>query len=323
MTVPKFPKPDEIGPWSEDKLDLLEKYLRAYSIIMNSQKEKGYFTKYHYIDAFAGAVVATAKNYDDPDITRFIEGSPLRALQVKPPFDVYWFIEMQAKRSTKLTELQADHSDRDIRVRKGDCNAILRNEVIPEVNRASKQRGVVFLDPYGLQVRWATMVALAQAGTFDVFVNFSTMGITRLLERNRKPDEKTRERISQVMGDSGWIDLLYSQSSSFLEAPATNRGVLRANWLADQYAKQVGTLFEHVSAPPLLMRNTRNAPIYSLFLASHNETAVKRIFNSVTEKYNREKSGQQLVKRKVGIPSNKDNPQDTLQRSFEFSEEDE
>lgn len=32
---------DVIGKWSEEKLDLLAKYLKAYSVIMNEQKKVG------------------------------------------------------------------------------------------------------------------------------------------------------------------------------------------------------------------------------------------------------------------------------------------
>ena len=93
--------PDEIGPWSQEKLDLLEKYLGAYSVIMNSQRS--WLKKYHYIDAFAGSVrpkpKGTAKGAAkqttgllwgpesapvievDADVEEYIEGSPLRALK--------------------------------------------------------------------------------------------------------------------------------------------------------------------------------------------------------------------------------------------------
>lgn len=43
-------KGDVIGKWSEDKLQLLEKYLKAYSDIMNSQKQE-WLKAYYYIDA--------------------------------------------------------------------------------------------------------------------------------------------------------------------------------------------------------------------------------------------------------------------------------
>jgi len=41
-----------IGAWSKDKLELLKKYLLAYSKIMNKQKAK-WLKACHYIDAFA------------------------------------------------------------------------------------------------------------------------------------------------------------------------------------------------------------------------------------------------------------------------------
>jgi three-Cys-motif partner protein len=52
---------DIIGKWSEEKLDLLEKYLKAYSVIMNRQKET-WLRAYYYIDAFAGSVRPKAKD---------------------------------------------------------------------------------------------------------------------------------------------------------------------------------------------------------------------------------------------------------------------
>jgi len=77
---------DTIGPWSEDKLDLLKKYLNAYTAIMHGQKwcQRGY----HYIDAFAGTGAPRAR-----DEERYIDGSPRVALTIQNPFYSYTFIE--------------------------------------------------------------------------------------------------------------------------------------------------------------------------------------------------------------------------------------
>ena len=45
-------KYDEIGYWSEIKLDILREYAQAYSRIMHAQR---LISRYIYIDAFAGA----------------------------------------------------------------------------------------------------------------------------------------------------------------------------------------------------------------------------------------------------------------------------
>lgn len=319
-------KQDEIGPWSEDKLELLAKYLHAYSVIMNGQKKKGNFTKYHYVDAFAGAVVAVAKKYvPDQQVTRYIEGSPLRALQTDPPFDVCWFIDVSARRSKKLAELQAANPHRDIRVRRGDCNVILRQEIIAEVTRASRQRGVVFLDPYGLQVEWGTMQALAKAVTLDVFVNFPIMGITRILKRDEMPDEEARDEISRIMGDSDWLGTLYQPSNQpdIWGIQAIERDVMQAAWLAEQYASRVGNLFQYVSKP-LIMYNTKKSPQYALFLASHKEVAVK-IVNEITDKYESERAKQEQTRPAPQAAKSKSartaTPQDNIQASFSFFDE--
>ncbi|MDF5709334.1 MAG: hypothetical protein PUP90_17125 [Nostoc sp. S4] len=52
---------DIIGRWSEEKLDLLAKYLKAYSTIMNEQK-KDWLRAYYYIDAFAGSIRGCLKS---------------------------------------------------------------------------------------------------------------------------------------------------------------------------------------------------------------------------------------------------------------------
>ena len=67
--------------------------------------------------------------------------------------------------------------------RKDDCNEVLCNEVATKITHASKQRGFVFLDPYGLQVAWDTILALSATRALDVFINFPIMGVKRLLKK--------------------------------------------------------------------------------------------------------------------------------------------
>lgn len=272
---------DIIGRWSEEKLELLEKYLRAYAIIMNKQKQ-GWLRAYHYIDAFAGSGQPRAK-----DENRYIAGSPLRALQTEPAFDSYWFVELSSWRVQQLRQLQNQFSGRQIIIKQGNCNEILRSDVIQQVTYASKQRGLVFVDPYGLQVEWETVKALARTKTFDVFVNFPLMAVTRLLKRNKPPTGQVEELLNRIMGNSEWIQQLYypSPQLTLFGEQLIIRDVMRAEWLARLYADQVSRLFKFVSKP-VIMTNSRNAPLYALFLASHNQTAMK-IANDIFAQYQR------------------------------------
>lgn len=63
-------KLDEIGYWSEIKLDIIRDYAKAYSIIFSVEKQSNF---YHvYIDAFAGAGVHLSKTTGQE-----VEGSPV------------------------------------------------------------------------------------------------------------------------------------------------------------------------------------------------------------------------------------------------------
>jgi three-Cys-motif partner protein len=76
------PKPvryDEVGQWSELKLEIIRKYATAYSSILTS---KGFH--HAYIDGFAGAGRHISKRTNE-----MIPGSPLNALSVEPPFEDY------------------------------------------------------------------------------------------------------------------------------------------------------------------------------------------------------------------------------------------
>jgi three-Cys-motif partner protein len=72
-------KYEEIGYWSEIKLDIVKKYAAAYSRILAAQKNLS--LQYIYIDAFAGAGMHLSKSTGE-----YVQGSPLNALLIRPPF---------------------------------------------------------------------------------------------------------------------------------------------------------------------------------------------------------------------------------------------
>lgn len=285
---------DIIGRWSEEKLDLLAQYLQAYSVIMSNQKTSNnptgrpWLKAYYYIDAFAGSVRPRAKK----DEERYIDGSPLRALQTEPRFDGYWFIDVSPRRVERIERLRAEFLDCVIEIRQGNCNEVLCNEIIPRLSHASKQRAFVFLDPYGLQVDWETVKELANTRTCDIFVNFSVMGVTRLLPRAQNPEPEVVEQLNKVMGSTTWITQIYREPAGTQldlfgnsAEPTSSRDTIQAEWLASLYTEQLRSLFPHVSRP-VLMQNSTNSVLYALCLASHNQTAIK-ITNEIFNRHER------------------------------------
>ena len=96
-------KIDEVGYWSELKLEIIKKYAAAYSTILTAQTAS---LEHHYIDAFAGAGVHIAKRTGE-----FIPGSPLNALNVHPPFKHHHLIDLDGDRVENLRKIAAERPD--------------------------------------------------------------------------------------------------------------------------------------------------------------------------------------------------------------------
>ncbi len=82
---------DEIGYWSEVKLDIVKNYAVAYSRILAAQKSPS--LHHTYIDAFAGSGMHISKSTGE-----FVPGSPLNALLIDPPFKEYHLIDWDNKK---------------------------------------------------------------------------------------------------------------------------------------------------------------------------------------------------------------------------------
>ena len=113
---------DEIGIWSELKLEIVEQYGAAYTKAFARNPR---LKKYH-IDGFSGAGVHVAKRTKAQ-----VEGSPARALKVQPPFDGYCFIDLNADKTDYLRAVCGDRKVADIYT--GDLNEYLTKTVLPEI----------------------------------------------------------------------------------------------------------------------------------------------------------------------------------------------
>ena len=266
--------------WSAEKLDILGEYLHAYTTIMRKQRET-WLRSFSYVDAFA----ATGTFYDK-DADEYKDGSPFVALRTEPSFDDFCFIELDADRLKRLSDrVSSECPSCMVEYCQGDANDVLTNVIARRITRANKRRGFVFLDPYGLEVDIDTVKALGNAGTFDVFINLSTMGITRLLDRNQAPSPNAQAILRRVFGDLKWVENQYVVEYDLFGERRVSRDALAPTQVAEAYIDQLKSSFEHFSRP-ILMRNSKNAPLYVLFMASQNRSAVK-ITNEICAKYER------------------------------------
>lgn len=276
-----------VGRWASDKLERLRKYLAAYTTIMQKQRwAKGYV----YVDAFAGSGRARIREshstdptndiFDlgrelrrDADARQVLDGSPRVALDIEPPFTHYVFIDRDPQRVKLLKSIEHEYKDRrKIFVRKGDCNTYLNNRLITNDKIDwRKWRGVVFLDPFGMQVPWTTIAGLARTKAMEVFLNFPVgMSIQRLLRRDGQFTPKQRGRLDEYFGDPGWFDEIYPKSPGLfgsVPSKAKDAEERLVNW----YRKRLENAFGHVSKPRLVL-NSHGGHLYFLIFAGPNAT---------------------------------------------------
>lgn len=267
-------KLDEIGYWSEVKLDIVKKYAKAYSTIMNAQPR---IKEHIYIDAFSGAGVHISKQTKE-----HILGSPLNALNIEPPFKEFHFIDLNGGKADALRKLCA--SSRNVRVYEGDCNKLLLTKIFPLAEYSGYRRALCLLDPYGLHLNWEVMSTAGQMKSIEIFLNFPVMDMNmNVLWRDpNKVGKKQIARMDAFWGDSSWRSVAYTKTKGlFVEMEEKSSTETIAKAFRDRLEKVAG--FAYVP-DPVPMRNSTGATIYYLFFASPNKTGAK-IVGEIFDKY--------------------------------------
>ena len=286
--APPDDKAMEVGPWVREKLTCLEKYLSAYTTILRKQRFRGYF----YIDAFAGPsnlklrdeheedpaqqYLLEPGDYASEDAGRaeYIKGSPRVALQIEHPFSHYVFIESNRERARQLEQLaiEARKTGPKVYVRRRDCNEYLTEFLRDSRGRWKNWRGVVFLDPFGMQVPWNTIAEIGRTRAIEVFINFPVgMAIQRLLKKNGKFSPNERSKLDNYFGTDEWFDLLYRRERGLLGDVGVDKLRDAGDRLVKWYRGRLKEAFGHVTTAKEV-QSTTGRPLYYLIFAGPNKT---------------------------------------------------
>ena len=282
------------GPWTERKLKCLRDYLNAYRTIFTGNPKARYFRTW-YVDAFAGtgsrATAATDNTpaplldiYEDKDANteaqEYQDGSAKIALGLPSPFDNYLFIEKSRKRVSELQSvIRSDFSqlfDR-CQFRTGDANTEIKEWCA--ARDWSKERAVVFLDPYGMQVEWSTVETLAATKGVDLWYLFP--GIARLLRRDGNIDEKWKARLDILLGTDGWRMRFfqpYRRTDLFGETEGIERTATEEA-IQSFILERLATCFGKKVAKGLILRNSKSSTLYFLCFAASNERGARPALN--------------------------------------------
>ncbi len=266
------------GEWTREKLKRVKEYLVSYKIAL---KNKSF--KIAYIDAFAGTGYVNQKDDDsqsflpefsEDEVKGFFEGSARIALQLDEPFDSYIFIEKDKDKVSELEILKTEFPKLADRIKPVNKEA---NEYIKTLCEKdwlkTNRRAVMFLDPYGMQVKWETIEAIAKTKAIDLWILFPLgVAVNRLLRNDGQISEKVKARLDELFGTTDWQDnfLQENPQGSFFDSTPKMMKKVNLNGIADYFNNRLETIFEKVASNPLRLTNSKNNPLYLLCFASGN-----------------------------------------------------
>jgi len=260
---------DDIGYWSEIKLDIVREYAAAYSKILTARHDPA--LHHVYIDGFSGAGLHKTK-----DTGEFVLGSPLNALNVKPPFREHFLIDLDGDKIAHLRTLVGYRAD--VHLLHGDCNQVLQTDVFPKVRFEDYRRGLCLLDPYGLHLNWNVLRRAGEMRTIDLFLNFPMMDMNRNVLWRDPMGAATADqaRMTAFWGDESWRDIVYRPSRQLNILGESEVEKAGNKQIADAFRQRLTDVagFKQV-LPPMPMRNSKGLVVYYLFFACQKIIAGK------------------------------------------------
>lgn len=271
------------GEWTQDKLERLQGYLRQYMVIM---KDYPYFSPV-YVDAFAGTgkrkpshktqehlrPSAVLELFDEPEVKGFLKGSARIALEVEPVFSRYIFIERNLAKCKELEKLKDEfpRQSSHIQVEHADATEYLMHWC-KETNW-HKTRAVVFLDPFGMQVEWSLLEAIAATKAIDLWLLVPLwMGANRLMTKNDLPPEEWSEKLTRFFGNEEWKAKFYrlKQQPGLFDPEDAKEKSSDHEGLKAYFVSRLEEIFPGVARNPLTQYNSTNSPMYLLCFATAN-----------------------------------------------------
>jgi three-Cys-motif partner protein len=244
---------------------MLGKYLPAYTTALQS-----HFTL-HYIDAFAGTGLCHIKVDGD---RLMVPGSASIAIECIPHFDKMIFIEKSLRKVRALARLRDAVPDRDVTVIREDANHALPGCLW--ALKASRDRAIVFLDPFGMQVEWKTLEEIAATKLADLWYLFPLSGLYRQATKDAADiDEDKAAALSRIFGTEEWREAFYSpnrQQGLFWQT--SDIRTADVSQMLAWVKRRLETIFPGVANPKVLYQHTETgklgAPLFALFFAVSN-----------------------------------------------------
>ncbi len=159
----------------------------------------------------------------------------------------------------------------------GDANMWIR-KLAAVLKRDNKLRSLVLLDPFGMQINWDSIELLKDTAS-DIWILVpSGVIINRLLDRKAGLPYinklcsffgMTEKEIKQEFYEENISPTLFGEELQIAKKPDPFR------LITDLYIKRLSGIWKHVTPQPLVMKNTKNVPLFHFVFASNNSIGLK------------------------------------------------
>jgi three-Cys-motif partner protein len=270
------------GTWTELKMEIIINYAKAYLTIMNKQE----WAKTIFFDGFAGSGFIETENELDA-----IKGTSLRVLELNDPrpFDIYYFVELNEKNKNELQQtIQENYFGKNAHVVQSDCNEKL-NSLAEFMTRNKNYRALVFIDPYGMTIKWDSIVKLKDLG-IDLWILVPTgIGVNRLLVNDGKISDAWMKKLIDFLGISREeIENTFYKKTAiqtlFGEEVKVEKDINTIHKIGEIYTSKLKEVFKLVSNP-FIMKNSQNSIMYHFMMATNNSNALKIANEIISPKY--------------------------------------
>lgn len=149
----------------------------------------------------------------------------------------------------------------------------------------------MFLDPYGMQVDWTTVEAIANTKAIDMWYLFPLgVAVNRLLNNDSRIPESHKKRLNALFGDADWEVLFYQpkiERSLFGDYQSVEK-IANSDIIKQYWIHRLETIFPGVARNPYELKNSKNCPLYLLCFAVGNKNG-KRLALDIAQHILRKK----------------------------------
>lgn len=266
------------GFWTRGKLDLLRRYLDAFTTASKSKSE------IVYLDLFGGQP-QNRERLTEADL----DGSARIALATTDaPFSRLRFFELEPFATRLRTALEADFAGRDFEVVAGDCNLTIRTTLasLASVNWAPT---FAFVDPNGPDVHWSTLEAISRfrkpsLSKPEIWLLLAAGMFIRTLRVDGTVRDVDAEKLDAMYGTSQWRAIYEARVAETLD-PSDAR---------EEYVNLMRWRLQHVlgyeRTHPLEIFNERGSSIYHMIFATDHpagDRIMADLYNTAADEFPR------------------------------------